>query len=233
MRVVLRRERRRRNLRALQSNPPPFPQNVLIWHSDLPEPGARTPELRVVVTGDRFLAQGIAQSPAPLCYYPIYGDPEEAFLALEEGNSSGAIIDLEGWAIPVIDLLDRVRTLRLRRPDLQLAFLASEEASDMETFVQAACSAIVINKRQKIRKIVGLMQSTFTRAETQERVLSQKQWKILLLMAQGFSLRAIARQLQLPYHRIIYSMGRIQTLLKLNCRQQLIRLLLKLSDKHC
>ena len=103
----------------------------------------------------------------------------------------------------------------------------------METFVQAACSAIVINKRQKIRKIVGLMQSTFTRAETQERVLSQKQWKILLLMAQGFSLRAIARQLQLPYHRIIYSMGRIQTLLKLNCRQQLIRLLLKLSDKHC
>lgn len=84
-------------------------------------------------------------------------------MALEEGNSSGAIIDLEGWAIPVIDLLDRVRTLRLRRPDLQLAFLASEEASDMETFVQAACSAIVINKRQKIRKIVGLMQSTFTR----------------------------------------------------------------------
>ena len=232
MRVVLRRERRRRNRLALQSNPPPLPHNVLIEHRDLPEPGIRTPELRVVVTGDRFLAEGILQSPAPLCYYPIYSDAEDAFSALRIESYAGVIIDLHGWEISTMTLLDSVRTLRQQRPELQIAFLTSEEESGVLSFLQASCRAITINKRQKLAKVRALMQSRFSPHGAQESVFSHKQWKILLLMAQGYSLRAIAQHQQLPYHRITYRTGRILALLRLSCHQQLVRLVQRISDKN-
>lgn len=231
MRAMLRRERRRRNLLAFQSNPPPFPHNVLIEHGDLPAPGVRTPELRVVITGDRFLAEGILQSPAPLCYYSIYSDVEEAFSALKVESYVGVIIDLNGWSIPTMALIDRVRILRQQRPELQIAFLTSEKESGMLSFLQASCRAIVINKRQKLAKVRALMQSTSSSYSVQEYVFSHKQWKILLLMAQGYSLRAIAQQQNLPYHRITYRTGSILALLRLSCRQQLVRLLQRISDK--
>lgn len=229
MRSVLRRERRRRNLLARQNNPPPLPQNALLEHRDLPEPGVSESELRVVVTGDRFLAEGIVQSPAPLCYYLIYYDPDEAFSALQERATVGAIIDLDGWDVPTIALLDKVRTFRQRRPELKIAFLTSDDECALLSFVQASCRAVVISKRQRLCAMRGMLQSALIPPVPQGRVFTRKQWKILLLLAEGYSLRAIALEQQLPYHRITYRTGRILALLRLHCRQQLLRLLQRMS----
>lgn len=214
---------------ALQSNPPPLPHNALIEHRDLPKPGVRMSELRVVVSGDRFLAEGIMQSPAPLCYYPIYSNPEEAFSALREGRTAGVIFDLGGWAGSLITLIDSVRKLHQQRPEMQVVFMTSEEESAMLNFLQASCRASVLNKRQELEKIRAMLQSAPGPFVASEQIFSQKQWNILLLMSQGYSLRTIALRQAQPYHRVVYLTGRILALLRLASRQQLMRLLQRVS----
>ena len=228
MRAVLRRERRRRNLRASQSNPLPLPHHALVEHSDLLEPYTSTHEIRAVITGDRFLAEGFRHSPVPICLYSIFTDPDDALLALAQGDFNSVIVDMDKLTLPVITLLERLRALRMQRPEIHIALMMTDTDFAVLDFLRASCSVCIINKHLPLKEAWTKMQLS-NPPPPREAIFSHKEWKILLLMAQGYSLRLIAQSQHQPYHRIIYRIGRILTRLGLQRRQQLIQLLQRIN----
>ncbi len=230
MRAVLRRERRRRNLRASQSNPLPLPHHALVEHSDLLEPDTSTHEIRAVITGDRFLAEGFRHSPVPICFYSVFTDPDDALLALARGDFKSVIVDMDRLSMPVITLIERLRAQRMQRPEIHIALMVTETDFAALDFLRASCSVCIISKHLPLKEAWTKMQLSNPPPPPREAIFSHKEWKILLLMAQGYSLRLIAQSQQQPYHRIIYRIGRIQMRLGLQRRQQLIQLLQRINS---
>lgn len=230
MRAVLRRDRRRRNLLASQSNPLPLPHHALVEHSNLLEPGPRPPELHTIITGDRFLAEGLRHSPAPLCYYPIVTNTDDALLALTKNNRASIIVDMDRLAVPVMSLIEQLRTLRIQQPEMQITLLTLNTDRGVLDFLHAACQARFIDKRLPLNELWEKLQRYKPLGADRERTFSHKEWRILQQMTQGYSLRVIAQNQQQPYHRVTYRIARILARLNLQRRLQLIQLLQRVSD---
>ncbi|ECS2473485.1 hypothetical protein APM58_05650 [Salmonella enterica subsp. enterica serovar Heidelberg] len=59
--------------------------------------------------------------------------------------------------------------------------------------------------------------------------LSRTDWLMIETLAQGASLKEIARQQSVPYHRVVYRLKQLITLLNLPHRQSFLRLVQQLN----
>jgi fimbrial regulator len=237
MRVMLRRERRRRNIMDFQGHSLPLPHNALVERNDLLNHTARYTDYRILVTRDKYLAFGVRHSPVPLCLCRIYDDIDEALQVVHHILPLCLIIDLEGWSQPTLILLDRLRALQKKHPAMEIALITPDTDSRTRLFLQASCGCRIIDKR------LALLQARSALQLNQElpknnlpvsvpRRFKSKEWSVLMLMSQGHSLCHIARMQLRPYHRIIYRVGCVLSLLKLGHRQQLLRLIQRINGVH-
>ncbi|MGT8854957.1 fimbria biosynthesis regulator FimY, partial [Salmonella enterica subsp. enterica serovar Paratyphi A] len=58
---------------------------------------------------------------------------------------------------------------------------------------------------------------------------SRTDWLMIETLAQGASLKEIARQQSVPYHRVVYRLKQLITLLNLPHRQSFLRLIQQLN----
>jgi fimbrial protein FimY len=237
MRVVLRRERRRRNVTPVCGSRLPLPHYALVDRIDLlAQPGttraAALNDSLILVTNDHYLANGIRHSPPPLAGSTILPHLEEAMNAQQKWVSTRIIIDLNGSTSSVLDMMYQLHLISRHQPEL--AFDLLTEVNDLEIirFIEASCLCRIIDRRFTLRDVQQTL--AFPRVvlnNPRERFLSQE-WEIIRLMARGMTLRNIADAQQRPYHRIIYRLTRMLALLKLKKRQQFIRLLQRLNEGH-
>lgn len=210
----------------------PLPHNALVERSDLLNHTSRYCDYRILATCDSYLASGIRHSPVPLCLCRIYDDIDEALTAVQQTLPLCLIIDLEGWQSPIIALLDRLRDLQLRHPTMDIAFITPETDRGTLLFLQSACRCRIIDKRLALVQARGVMQQQSHPPPEVSRLFKAKEWNILMLMSRGDSLSHIARLQSRPYHRIIYRVGCVLTLLRLSHRQQLLRVLQRVNTLH-
>lgn len=229
MRVLLRRERRRRNVMDYQGNALPLPHSTLVDKLDLLRHPTRSAGLRVLVTRNHFLATGIRHSPLPLCHTTIYDDLSEALHHVRQSPPLSLIIDLEGWSVATLPLLNQLRELHQTYPALDIALIAAETETAARLFLQSACSCRFIDRRLALKTIRNELQLQGQRFTFPPRGFKAREWSVLILMAQGRSLSEIARLQERPYHRVVYRMGCVLTLLGLGHRHQLLRLLQKIN----
>lgn len=229
MSIVMRRERRRRNLTPAQSQARPLPHFALIERLDLLSYHGRSNENRILVTCDHFLAQGVRHSPAPLCYCAIYPELSEALNAVRGVQPTCLIVDIEGWPTPTLLILNQLLELQKRHPALEIALLTQEKTFAYRRFLQAACLCRLIDKHLELKQLRDALQFSRRPHPSAPRLFKAREWSILQLMAQGLSLCEIARYQQRPYHRITYRVNCIINLLHLEKRQQLLSLLQKIS----
>ncbi|KNC91716.1 hypothetical protein [Trabulsiella odontotermitis] len=237
MRVVLRRERRRRNVTPVCGSRLPLPHYALVDRLDLlAQPvatrAASLNDTLILVTHDNYLANGIRHSPPPLASSTIFPRLEEAMHARQKWVSARMIIDLNGSTTSVLDLLHQLHLISRQKPDLAFDLLTTADDPEIVRFIEASCLCRIIDRRFTVS---GVQQAlAFPRVvfdNPRERFIS-REWDIICLMARGMTLRNIATLQQRPYHRIIYRLTRVLTLLKLQKRQQFIRLLQRLNQYH-
>jgi len=229
MRIILRRERRRRNVMALQGRSLPLPHNTLVEHGALRHHTARYSDRRILVTQDRYLASGIRHSPVPLCLCRIYEDINEALTTVHQTQPLCLIVDLEGCQQPVMSLLDRLREVQHRNPELDIVLIASKADPVSYSFLQRACRCRIVDKHIALPGTRDILLAKSLTPLLPQRLFKAKEWSVLLLMAKGYSLSHVARLQIRPYHRIIYRVGCILTLLGLGHRHQLLRVLQRVS----
>ncbi len=232
MRVMLRRERRRRNIMEFQGYSLSLPHNTLVERGALLNHTAHYSDHRILVTRDSYLASGIRHSPVPLCLCRIYADIDEALAAVQQIQPLYLIVDLEGWEMPVLALLDHLRSLQRRYPAVEMVLITPELDPVTQQFLQSALRCRLIEKRLALPLAREALQRTVEALPAQVRLFKPKEWSVLMLMAQGHSLSHIARLQIRPYHRIVYRVGCILSLLQLNHRQQLLRVLQRVSALH-
>ncbi|SNY62325.1 hypothetical protein [Enterobacter sp. CC120223-11] len=229
MRIILRRERRRRNVMALQGRSLPLPHNTLVEHGALRHHTARYSDRRILVTRDRYLASGIRHSPIPLCLCRIYEDINEALATVNQTQPLCLIVDLEDCQQPVMSLLDQLRDVQHRNPELDIVLMASETDPVSYSFLQRVCRCRIVDKQIALPGTRDVLLAPSLTPLLPQRLFKAKEWSVLLLMAKGHSLSHVARLQIRPYHRIIYRVGCIMTLLGLGHRQQLLRVLQRVS----
>lgn len=235
MRVMLRRERRRRNIIEFQGYSLSLPHNALVERGVLLNHTAHYSDHRILVTRDSYLASGIRHSPAPLCLCRIYADIDEALAAVQQIQPLYLIIDLEGWEMPVLALLDSLRNLQHRYQAVEMVLMTPELDPVTQQFLQSALRCRLIEKRLALPLAREALQRIVDTLPAHARLFKTKEWSVLMLMAQGHSLSHISRLQIRPYHRIVYRVGCILSLLQLSHRQQLLRVLQRVSalrDRH-
>lgn len=225
MRVMLRRERRRRNIMEFQGHSLPLPHNALVERSDLLNHTARYCEYHILVTRDHYLATGVRHSPVPLSLCRIFDDIDEALDVVHLTHPLGLIIDLEGQILPVITLLDRLRMLQQDYPALDIVLITPDVDPAAQRFLQATCHCRVLDKRLALFQARAALHLQSQVQTLLPRLFKAKEWSVLMMMSEGYTLCHIARLQVRPYHRIIYRVGCVLTLLRLNHRHQLLRLL--------
>lgn len=229
MRVILRRERRRRNIMDFQGHALPLPHNALVERSELLNHTVRYCDYRILVTRDHYLALGVRHSPMPLCLCRIYDDIDVALNAICHTLPMCLIVDLEGWNLPIVTLLDRLRHVQQRYPAMDIALITSVTDADSLQFLQTACHCRIIDKRLALLQARHALQFHGQTHAVLPRLFKAKEWSVLMLMSQGHSLCHIARLQIRPYHRVIYRVGCVLSLLRLSHRQQLLRLLQRVN----
>lgn len=232
MRVMLRRERRRRNIMEFQGYSLPLPHNALVERGALLNHTTRYSDHRILVTRDSFLASGVRHSPLPLCQCRIYAGVDEALTAVQHIQPLCLIVDLEDCEMPVLALLDSLRNLHRRHPEMEIVLLTTERDPLTQPFLQSALCCLVIEKQLALPLAREVLQQQGDAAPAQTRLFKAKEWSVLMMMAQGHSLSHIAKLQIRPYHRIIYRVGCILSLLRLNHRQQLLRVLQRITALH-
>lgn len=229
MRIIQRRERRRRNVMALQGLSLPLPHNTLVEHGALRHHTARYGDRRILVTRDRYLASGIRHSPVPLSLCRIYDDINDALETLQQTQPLCLIVDLEDCQQPVISLLDQLRDVQRRYPELGMVLMTSETDPVSYPFLQRVCRCRIVDKHMALPMTREALLAQSLTPLLPQRLFKAKEWSVLLLMAKGHSLSHVARLQIRPYHRIIYRVGCILNLLGLGHRQHLLRVLQRVS----
>ncbi|WP_152958602.1 helix-turn-helix transcriptional regulator [Trabulsiella odontotermitis] len=234
MRVVLRRERRRRNATPVGGRRLPLPHYALVERIDLlanpaTNHAASLSDRLLLVTQDNYLATGIRYSPPPLACSTLFPRLEEASEARQKWGSSRLIIDLNGSTAPVLDTLYQLHLISRQHPDLAFDLLTVVDDLDIVHFIAASCLCRIIDRRVTVSGVQQALAFPRVVFNNPRERFNRQEWQIIRLMADGMTLRNIAIQQNRPYHRIIYRLARILALLKLQKRQQLIRLLQRLS----
>lgn len=235
MRVVLRRERRRRNINDIRGCRLPLPHYALIDRVDLlAQPVAsRAASLNstlILVTHDSYLANGIRHSPPPLSYSTIFTRLEDALHAQQKWTSARVIVDLNGGMSSILEIMSTLRSLSHKKPELTFDLLADSRDREILRFIEATCLCRIINRRFTLSMVQQSLAFPRVLFDNPRERFTRSEWEIIRLMAQGVSLRHIAEQQQRPYHRVIYRLTRILSLLQLQKRQQFIRLLQRIDD---
>ncbi|MFW0765990.1 helix-turn-helix transcriptional regulator [Trabulsiella odontotermitis] len=234
MRVVLRRERRRRNVTPVGGSRLPLPHYALVDRLDLlANPAtnqvASLGDRLLLVTQDNYLATGIRYCPPSLACSTIFPCLEDALDARQKWGSSHIIIDLNGSTTSVLDTLHQLHLISQQQPELAVDLLTEVDDREIVHFIEASCLCRIIDRRitlSGVQQALAFPRVVFNNPRTR---FSRQEWQIIRLMAHGMTLRNIATQQNRPYHRIIYRLTRILALLKLPKRQQFIRLLQRLS----
>jgi len=197
----------------------------------------------LLITHDGYLSLALSQYFFKRTRTHICPTPEEAESFFRQNPLPRIVIDLDGITIPVLRALDTVRSWQKKRPGISITLLTSTRSPAAASFIAAASGCRVIERHLEIVILLYLLmqqpcsprpiQANYTRANDN---LSPREWTLLLEVAKGRSLKAIASSLEKPYHSVVYTLGRVAGRLGLNNRKALIYLLHELSlapaEKH-
>ncbi|HFE6686877.1 TPA: fimbria biosynthesis regulator FimY, partial [Salmonella enterica subsp. enterica serovar Newport] len=94
-------------------------------------------------------------------------------------------------------------------------------------FIRMAGRFFVLSRRQNLASV---REALLSAAEPRlSESFSRTDWLMIETLVQGASLKEIARQQSVPYHRVVYRLKQLITLLNLPHRQSFLRLLQQLN----
>lgn len=191
----------------------------------------------VLVTSDNYLSLALTQYLFKHQHTHVCALLEEAEALFEQNPSTRVLIDLDCINEPIIGMLDTTRQWQKTCPCLSITLLTACRCAQTANLIRAASSFPVIERRQGVTELFNsLVQkqklpTLISPAHSSNPgPLSNREWKILLEMAKGDSLKTIASSLKKPYHYVVYTIGKVSARIGLGNNKALIHLLNKLSQ---
>ncbi len=190
----------------------------------------------LLISNDIYLSLALTQYLFKRTRTHICSTPEEAATFFAQTPLPRIVIDLDCIAIPVLQVLAAIRLWHKERPGISITLLTASRSPAVSCFIVAAAACRVIERRLDVRILSYLLmlqpcspapvQANYTRKND---AFSLREWNILMEVARGHSLKAIAASLKWSYHSVIYTLGRVSARIGLNNRKALIHLLHELS----
>lgn len=190
----------------------------------------------LLVTHDRYLSLALTRHLFKRTRIHLCSTLEEAAGFFEQQPQPCIVIDIDCVTMPIIHVLDAIRGWRKEWPAINITLLTASHRPAVACFIVSAADCRVIERRLEIVFLLYLLmqkpcpprpvQANYTREND---AFSQREWHILMEVAKGESLKAIAFSLEKPYHHVVYTLGRVSSRIGLNSRKALIHLLHELS----
>lgn len=162
----------------------------------------------------------------------VFPSLEMANHQLCEPYLSHLIVDMETLTTSRLEALETLRQPNLCNRGLHIYLLTSKDDPAQMSFLRAAGPFHVIARDLSV---VPFRQALLVPPERSIHapLFPATEWKILSSLARGLTMKRIARQLNLPYHRVVYRLNTQLKLLGLPDRQSLIHLLHRLTlNRH-
>ncbi|EAB4380198.1 fimbriae biosynthesis regulator FimY [Salmonella enterica] len=182
---------------------------------------------QAIVTTDNYLGYSLS-------HYLFSGKRTAAFRSLddislwiEKGSLRQLIVDMEMLPVSCIEALNQLRALSWQQSDIQIYLLVSDKTPAIAQFIRMAGRFFVLSRRQNLASV---REALLSAAEPRlSESFSRTDWLMIETLAQGASLKEIARQQSVPYHRVVYRLKQLITLLNLPHRQSFLRLIQQLN----
>ncbi|HCM1943810.1 TPA: fimbria biosynthesis regulator FimY [Salmonella enterica subsp. salamae serovar 30:g,m,s:e,n,x] len=182
---------------------------------------------QAIITTDNYLGYSLS-------HYLFSGKRTAAFRSLddmslwiEKGSLRQLIVDMEALPISCIEALNQLRALSWQQSDIQIYLLVSDKTSAITQFIRMAGRFFVLSRRQTLASVREALLSAAEPCLSKS--FSRTDWLMIETLAQGASLKEIARQQSVPYHRVVYRLKQLITLLNLPHRQSFLRLIQQLN----
>ena len=158
----------------------------------------------------------------------VFPSLEMAHQQLGEPHLSHLIVDMESLTTSRLHALETLRQPFLCNRGLHIYLLAAKSDQAQINFLRASGPFHVIARDLSV---IPFRQALLIPPERNMHtpLFPSTEWKILSSLAQGLTMKRIARQLNLPYHRVVYRLNTQLKLLGLPDRQSLIHLLHRLT----
>lgn len=182
---------------------------------------------QAIITTDNYLGYSLS-------HYLFSGKRTAAFRSLddislwiEKGSLKQLIIDMEALPVSCIEALNQLRALSWQQSDIQIYLLVSDKTPAIAQFIRMAGRFFVLSRRQNLASV---REALLSAAEPRlSESFSRTDWLMIETLAQGASLKEIARQQSVSYHRVVYRLKQLITLLNLPHRQSFLRLIQQLN----
>ena len=199
------------------------------------EPLAQPLDL-ILVTTDSWLALALTQHFFKSQHTQVCASLKEVEAWLEQIPLPRIFLDLDGVNEAPLDMLNTIRQWQKTWPQLNITQLTACRCVSAVKLINAASRFPVVERWQEITNLVNRLTQQQSLQElssssdlSSSTLFSNREWNILLGVAQGESLKAIAVKLNKPYHYVVYTLGRIAARLDLENNKSLIHLLNKMS----
>ncbi|AEZ46116.1 Fimbriae Y protein [Salmonella enterica subsp. enterica serovar Typhi str. P-stx-12] len=182
---------------------------------------------QAIITTDNYLGYSLS-------HYLFSGKRTAAFRSLddislwiEKGSLRQLIVDMETLPVSCIEALNQLHALSWQQSDIQIYLLVSDKTPAIAQFIRMAGRFFVLSRRQNLASV---REALLSAAEPRlSESFSRTDWLMIETLAQGASLKEIARQQSVPYHRVVYRLKQLITLLNLPHRQSFLRLIQQLN----
>lgn len=183
---------------------------------------------QAIITTDNYLGYSLSR-------YLFSGKRTAAFRSLgdiavwlEEGSLRQLIVDMEALSVSCAEALNQLRALSGKRSDIQIYLLVSDKDSAIAQFIRMAGRFFVLPRRQNMASLRETLLSGANVPPLAES-FSRTDWLMIETLAQGASLKEMAHRQNVPYHRVIYRLNQLITLLRLPHRQSFLRLIQRIN----
>lgn len=182
---------------------------------------------QAIITTDNYLGYSLS-------HYLFSGKRTAAFRSLddislwiEKGSLRQLIVDMEALPVSCIEALNQLRALSWQQSDIQIYLLVSDKTPAITQFIRMAGRFFVLSRQQNLASVREALLSAAKPRLSES--FSRTDWLMIETLAQGASLKEIARQQSVPYHRVVYRLKQLITLLNLPHRQSFLRLIQQLN----
>lgn len=232
MRRVVRRGKKRRTkglagVLPRRDDAPLAVEALLPLSPSLGYASPESPLNQLIVTSDTFLAWAWRRHLFVDKRTAAFVSLEAAHYRLNDSNLISLIVDMESLTTSRFVALETLRGCRMAKSGLRIFLLISQQDPPMSRFLRAAGPFELLVRTlpvQALREAVLMprVPETVTRFTALE-------WQLIGRLAQGQTLKNVARELHLPYHRAVYRITTLSQHLGLPGRQSLMQLLHRLT----
>ncbi|EAX8474350.1 fimbriae biosynthesis regulator FimY [Salmonella enterica] len=182
---------------------------------------------QAIITTDNYLGYSLSHFLFCGKLTAAFRSLDDISLWIEKGSLKQLIVDMKALPVSCIEALNQLRALSWQQSDIQIYLLVSDKTPAITQFIRMAGRFFVLSRRQNLASVRKALLSAAEPRLSES--FSRTDWLMIETLAQGASLKEIARQQSVPYHRVVYRLKQPITLLNLPHRQSFLRLIQQLN----